>query len=117
MVPKKKRAAQQAPAPVRIKFECVSGSCVAKKKRTHMSPGNQVELRAVNRNVSLVFDLQSPFASGAGFPANNPIVIPSGTIHPAETVANGASGTFSYRITCTNPLCGSGIDNPEMVVP
>src|SRR5262245_209098 len=98
-MPTKKKAARSSKKrasarPVTIKYQCVSGTCVAKKKRSNLGPaGSHVSLVAVNRDVSIVFDLQSPFASGAGFPASNPITIPSGS-KQLETVGS-ANGTFS----------------------
>jgi hypothetical protein len=113
---KKKPAKKKAsPGNRTIVFACDDGTCEPDNDRKHLFKNFKVDLTASNIDVSLVFDLASPFVSGDGHPSTNPLKIAKGkTVQ--ETVKN-QSGTFSYTISCTNPFCASSVDNPEMVVP
>jgi hypothetical protein len=118
MVPKKKKAAAStttaaAPKTITITYNCVLGTCLPSKKKVHMHPGDTVNLVAGNRDVSITFDLASPFVSHDGYPA--PIVIPAGTTHAAETV-DTTIAAFSYTYSCSKPHCASPVDNPQMIV-
>jgi hypothetical protein len=116
-VQKKKASKKGSKATVSITYKCISGTCEVKpKKRITVNQGDTVDMYADNVDAHVVFQLASPFESGAGFPSTNPISIPKGTHHHPETV-DSVSGTFSYSLKCTKPRCLSSLDNPEMVVP
>jgi len=78
-----------------------------------MSPGDTVNLIAVNVEATILFTIPpvSPFVSGT-----NPIVVAKGTTK-TEVVANNAAGTFEYALTCRNPICPTSVGNPQMIVP
>jgi hypothetical protein len=112
---KKPTASKKKTGHIKIKFKC-NGLCKVTRKHTHMSPGNQVEMDAINIDVRIVFLTGSPFESGKGYPASNPIVISKGT-SDTEKVSAGANGHYQYTYTCTNPLCATPVEPPDMIVP
>ena len=116
-VAKKKMAIASAKIkaqPITITYQCVSGTCVAKSKKQIMHPGDTVTLKAIKEDVTIVFDLASPFQSGDGYPASNPLFIQSGS-PVTETVGN-VLATYSYTFDCSNPDCSTSVQNPEMIV-
>lgn len=92
-----------------IKYLCDNG-CKAKPKKTHMAPGQNVTLRAVNTDVTINFVSGSPFKSGT-----DPIHIAKGQTR--QEVVGGKKGEFQYTLACANPRCQSSVDNPRMLVP
>src|SRR4051812_20110037 len=106
--PKKKKAAaggpKAAPKTITISYGCVLGTCLPTKKKARMHAGDKVNLEAGNSDVSIKFDIASPFVSGAGFPA--PIVITAGTAFHTQTVGT-TQAAFSYTYSCTKPRCPS----------
>jgi len=95
-------------AHVPITYSCASSVLRIAPRLAHMSPGDVVDMKAVNTDVTLTF-ANSPFTSGA-----TNIFIRSGKVHN-EFVKLNANGRFPY--TASSPNCGSAFAPPEMIVP
>jgi hypothetical protein len=90
-----------------IRYKC-SGGCKATPKFAHMSPGDVVNMLAINTDVKIDFNGASPFQSGA-----DPIVISEGSVR--TEVVGSSNGTFPYTLSCSK--CQTGNIPPEMIVP
>ena len=104
---KKTKKATLTGRTVTIRYHC-NGACKATPRRAHMSPGDVVNMLAMNTNARITFIRASPFRSGA-----STIIIRAGGIR--TEIVGATTGTFRYNLSC--PSCPTGNIPPEMIVP
>lgn len=107
---------QEIRADIVIKVGCEGMNCVSDFDGMHTGgAGTVILFCAQTSDVKLHFRKGGADASPFQSPTN-PLTVHKGKCL-SETIAAGASGTYSYHLTCSNPGCGSPASDPTMIVP
>jgi len=104
-----RRGASAAAAGVTIKFSC--SPCLPDEHDKHVDKGSQMVLHATNTAVTIEFENESPFVSGAGAPGS-PFSIAKGK--KRNEVAKEKSKKYRYNLSCED--CSRPGSNPSMII-
>ena len=94
-----------------VSIGCSGSDCVPDQDPLTLTPGETFQICAPSNKVKIHFTARpSPLD-----PPTDPLTISQGTCINV-TVADDASGSYRYHVTCSSPGCGNLSADPEMIV-